>query len=149
MTDNSENKDFGGEGFAWDEDNWGSYVDSRDPDLQKYGYHTTGWTILVKPLVPNRATSGGILLPETTREDVHYLVNVGKVLQMGERCYTPEEDYGKPWCRIGDWIAWRRFDGDKVKLDGVPCVKLKDTVVRGRMKDPSVLSALYNIAHRE
>ena len=49
-----------------------------------------GYHILVRPVSIKGITKGGIVLPDSTRDDMAYLTTVGKVLSIGELAYQDE-----------------------------------------------------------
>ena len=55
-----------------------------DPDVlpEIPGYH-----ILIRPLSVRSETKGGILMPDSLKDDVQYLTPVGKVVKVGELAY--------------------------------------------------------------
>jgi len=62
-------------------DAWNNNEEVPDPDVLPIipGYH-----ILVRPVSVKAETKGGIILPDSTREDISYLTTVGKVLRIGK-----------------------------------------------------------------
>ena len=63
-------------------DQWitGFEEDVSDPDILPDipGYH-----VLVRPISVKSKTKGGILLPDSTKDDIAYLTTIGKVLKVG------------------------------------------------------------------
>ena len=46
-----------------------------------------GFNILVRPVSVKGVTKGGILIPDSTKDDMAYLTTVRKVLAMGDLAY--------------------------------------------------------------
>ena len=66
-------------------DNWISNLEEvADPDVMPElpGYH-----VLVRPVSVKSITKGGILIPDSTRDDMSYLTTVGRVVALGDLAY--------------------------------------------------------------
>jgi hypothetical protein len=50
-----------------------------------------GYYVLVKPVSIKKQTKGGIILPDSTRDDIAYLTTVGRVLKLGDLAYADKE----------------------------------------------------------
>ena len=67
------------------------WVTDKDETIDKKtlpilpGYH-----ILVQPVTVKQKTKGGILLPDSVKDDVAYLTTVAKVLKLGDLAYKDE-----------------------------------------------------------
>ena len=62
------------------------------PDLP--GYH-----VLVRPISVKSVTKGGILIPDSTKEDMSYLTTIGKVLALGDLAYRDTDRFPTgSWC---------------------------------------------------
>ena len=60
-----------------------------------------GFHILVRPISIKTQTKGGILLPDSTKDDIAYLTTVGKVLGVGDLAYQDTDKFPKgPWCQV-------------------------------------------------
>ena len=77
-------------GKAVKNDAWITKNEQEDPDIlpELPGYH-----VLVRPVSIKQETKGGILLPDSTREDMAYLTTVGKVVAIGDLAYADEEKF--------------------------------------------------------
>ena len=90
-------------GKALKNDMWISQEETPDPDVlpEVPGYH-----ILIRPISVKEKTKGGILIPDSTREDMSYLTTVGRVLAVGNLAYKDLDKFpnGK-WCDVGDYVG--------------------------------------------
>ena len=78
----------------------------------------TGWRILVEPIEIDDTTSGGIALPTQAVEAKEHLRYIGRVVAMGPLCYKHSK-FGKeekPWCQVGDMIAYGAYAGQEIKV---------------------------------
>ena len=102
-----------------------------------------GWQIIVRPIAIQPKTKGGIILTQTAIADAKYLQTVGKVLAVGTQAYKDEEIFGKgakPWCKVGDYIAYRKLAGQKFWWERVQLVIMNDKdMILGPFDDPSKL----------
>ena len=58
-----------------------------------------GFNVLIRPVSIKSKTKGGILLPDSTVDDMTYLTTVGKVLSVGELAYKDKEKFSTcAWC---------------------------------------------------
>ena len=91
---------------------WIENEEKADPEVLPSlpGYH-----ILVRPVSVKNKTKGGLLLPDSVKDDVAYLTTVGKVLSIGDLAYKDEDKFpnGK-WCDVGDYVCYARHAGQKL-----------------------------------
>lgn len=117
-----------------------------DPDPDLSDFHITGHNIIVRPLLVESKTKGGILLTDSLTKDVNYLMNVCKVLKLGPRAYVQDmfEETG-PWCKEGDYVLIPKIGGQKMKYKGVPVTIISCDRVIAVLEDPSTIDPNYNI----
>ena len=97
-----------------------------------------GFHILVRPISIKTQTKGGILLPDSTKDDIAYLTTVGKVLGVGDLAYQDTDKFPKgPWCKLNEWIIFSRYAGSRFKIDGGEVRVLNDDEVISTIKDPN------------
>lgn len=79
-----------------------------------------GVGILVRPVPVRRKSAGGILIPDSFRADMEYLNTVGRVLALGGMAYKDTDVYlNGPWCKVGDYVVYGKFSGQKFYWKGV------------------------------
>ena len=75
----------------------------------------TGWRILVRPVKIEERTAGGIHLPDSVKQAKEHLRYIGQVVSMGTLCYQHAKfEGGKPWCQVGDYIAFGQYAGQEI-----------------------------------
>ena len=86
-------------------------------------------------------TRGGIMLPDSTRDEDKNQGKVGLVLKVGENAF--KDSSGKwTWPQdigVGDWVYFRASDGWAITLNGQKdnlCRILDDVDIRGRIQHP-------------
>ena len=66
-----------------------------------------GFHVLVRPVSVKSQTKGGILLPDSTKDDISYLTTVGKVIALGDLAYLDKDKFpAGAWCSIGDYVCY-------------------------------------------
>ena len=124
---------------------WIENEDKPDPEVLPSlpGYH-----ILVRPVSIKSKTKGGLLLPDSVKDDVAYLTTVGKVLAVGDLAYKDEDKFpnGK-WCDVGDYVCYARHAGQKLYYKGVRLLLLFDDQVMMKVDEPTNLDMTYNLSN--
>ena len=99
----------------------------------------SGYRILVLPFTPKTKTKGGILFSQETLDKARIATTCGYVLKMGDLAYKDKEKFGKPWCKVGDWVIFARYAGSRLPIEGGEVRILNDDEVIGTVKDPESL----------
>jgi len=124
---------------------WIENEDKPDPEVLPSlpGYH-----ILVRPVSVKSKTKGGLLLPDSVKDDVAYLTTVGKVLAVGDLAYKDEDKFpnGK-WCDVGDYVCYARHAGQKLYYKGVRLLLLFDDQIMMKVDEPTNLDMTYNLSN--
>ena len=118
--------------------------DSEDPDLS--GFKVPNHCIVVRPCHVEGTTKGGVILSNKTTHDLSYLMNVCKVLKLGERAYKQDlfKETG-PWCKEGDFVLLPRLSGQKIKFKNVPITIISCDKVIAVIEDPKDIDPNFNI----
>lgn len=99
-----------------------------------------GVGILVRPVPIRKKSAGGIIIPETFREDRGYLNTVGRVLALGELAFKDEAIYKTgPWVKPGDYIVYAKFAGQKLTWMGVRLLIVKAAAIELVVDKPEYL----------
>jgi len=96
----------------------------------------SGYRILVLPFTPKNKTKGGILFSQETLDKARISTTCGYVLKIGDLAYKDNEKFGKPWCKVGDWVIFARYAGSRLPIEGGEVRLLNDDEVLGTIKDP-------------
>jgi|TARA_R110002020_G_scaffold91949_1_gene223055 co-chaperonin GroES (HSP10) len=130
-------------GKALKNDMWISQEETPDPDVlpEVPGYH-----ILIRPISVKEKTKGGILIPDSTREDMSYLTTVGRVLAVGNLAYKDLDKFpnGK-WCDVGDYVCYGKHAGQKLYYKATRLILLFDDQVILKVEDPKDLDPTFNL----
>jgi len=125
------------------------WVTNKDDTIDKKtlpvlpGYH-----ILVQPVTVKQKTKGGILLPDSVKDDVAYLTTVAKVLKLGDLAYKDEVKFPLgAWCEEDDYICFGKFNGQKFVYKGAKLLLLFDDQVIMKVEDPAYLDTTYNLSN--
>jgi co-chaperonin GroES (HSP10) len=126
-------------------DAWNTNEEVPDPDVLPVipGYH-----LLIRPVSVKQETKGGIILPDSTRDDIAYLTTVGKVLAVGKDAYKDNDRYPNgPWCKEGDYVCYGKHSGQKFFYKGVRLILLLDDQISMIVDDPKELDPTYNLSN--
>ena len=119
------------------------YSDTPDVLPELPGFH-----VLVRPVSVKEKTKGGILIPNSTKEDMSYLTTVGKVIKIGNLAYNDKDKFSKgPWCKEGDYICYAKHAGQKIQYKEVKMILLYDDQVIMKVQDPKYLDPTFNLSH--
>ena len=124
---------------------WIENEEKADPEVLP---NLPGYHILVRPVSVKSKTKGGLLLPDSVKDDVAYLTTVGKVLAVGDLAYKDEDKFpnGK-WCDVGDYVCYARHAGQKLYYKGVRLLLLFDDQIMMKVDEPTNLDMTYNLAN--
>ena len=120
-------------------------IDPKDELLDKVGdvsgveIFNTG--VLVAKYIRSNVTRGGIVVPETVRQEDVYQGKIGLVVAVGHSAFkeTDGKWFGGKEIGVGDWVLYRASDGLDMKINGshgTDCKLLQDTSIRGRIDRP-------------
>lgn len=97
-----------------------------------------------------------IYLPDTAKQDIQYLTNVGRVVAMGPTAFidtdavhagasNPHGKFGDKVVKEGDYVVWPKNAGTKVKIKGVTFVLLNDDQLILKVDDPQDINPMDNL----
>ena len=110
--------------------------------------HIPGFHILVRPISIKEKTKGGLLLPDSVRDDIAYLTTVGKVLVIGDDAYMDEDKFPNgPWCEAGNYVCYGKHTGQKFFYKGIKLLLLYDDQISMVVEDPKDLDPTYNLTN--
>jgi len=105
-----------------------------------------GFHVLVRPVSVKSQTKGGILLPDSTKDDISYLTTVGKVVALGNLAYLDKDKFpAGAWCNIGDYVCYGKHAGTKLFYKGVRLILLFDDQITMKVEDPKDLDPTFNL----
>ena len=118
----------------------------KDPEVLP---ELPGFHVLVRPVSVKSQTKGGILLPDSTKDDISYLTTVGKVLALGDLAYLDKDKFpAGAWCNIGNYVCYGKHAGTKLLYKGVRLILLFDDQISMRVEDPKDLDPTFNLGNR-
>lgn len=126
-------------------DTWTSNEEVADPEVLPVvpGYH-----ILVRPVSVKAETKGGIILPDSTKNDIAYLTTVGKVLAVGKDAYNDTNRFPNgAWCKEGDYVCYGKHSGQKFFYKGIRLILLMDDQISMVVEDPKELDPTFNLSN--
>lgn len=127
-----------------DSKQWITSEDHPDPEVLPKVH---GWNIVVRPVPIKNKLDTGIFLPESTREDIKYLTNVGRVVALGPLCYNDREKFGpEPWVKVGEYVTFPRFAGQRFLYKGIRMVLIEDSAMLFTVEKPEDVDPTYNLS---
>lgn len=126
-------------------DEWITNGEAPDPEVLP---KVPGFHLLVRPVSVKQETKGGILLPDSTKNDIAYLTTVGKVLKVGDIAYKDDDKFPNgPWCKEGDYVCYGKHAGQKFFYKGVRLILLFDDQISMVVEDPKELDPTFNLSN--
>ena len=123
-------------------------TNKEDKDTPDVLPELPGFHVLVRPVSVKEKTKGGILIPNSTKEDMSYLTTVGKVIKIGNLAYNDKDKFPKgPWCKEGDYICYAKHAGQKIQYKEIKMILLYDDQVIMKVEDPKYLDPTFNLSH--
>lgn len=107
------------------------------------GYEPFFNQILVGIYMGPEKTAGGIIRPDSNRDEDKWQGKVGVVIKKGVMAFQSNERDGTEFygqdVQIGDWVVYRISDGFPIDINGVHCRLIEDVHVKGRVSDPTMI----------
>jgi len=104
------------------------------------GFEVFGDRVLIGIYVRPEKTKGGILRPDTNKEEDVYQGKVGLVLKWGPDAFVDED--GNKYEQVvkpGEWGVFFIGDGKQLQVNDMPCRLVKDANFVGKIKDPMMV----------
>ena len=118
-------------------------IEQPDPDVLPA---LPGFHVLIRPVSVKSLTKGGIIIPDSTKDDMSYLTTIGKVLSLGDIAYADKEKFPTgAWCNVGDYVCYGKHTGTKLFYKGVRLILLFDDQIMLRVEDPTDLDPTFNL----
>lgn len=101
--------------------------------------------VMVATHIRPSITTGGIHLPDRSLLEDRFQGKVGLVVKMGPLAFkeAPGAQFGGIEIKEGDWVFYRPSDGMEMfsvaEDGGTSCRLLDDTLIMGRVQDPSMV----------
>jgi co-chaperonin GroES (HSP10) len=126
-------------------------TDNEVPDPENLP-ELASYMVLVRPIkVENKV--GSIELPDTFRDDVQFLTNVGRVVKLGPTAFIDPDakgsnPYGKfayKFADVDDYVVWGKHSGVKIKIRGISYVLLNDDQLLMKVEDPKDINPMDSL----
>lgn len=122
-------------------DQWMTDEETPDPSPLP---RIPGVGILVRPIPIRRKSAGGILIPDSVRQDREYLNTVGRVLALGELAFKDTDIYKNgPWVQPGDYIVFGKYAGQKLHWRGVRLLIMPAKAIELVVERPEYLDSNF------
>jgi co-chaperonin GroES (HSP10) len=95
--------------------------------MNEYG----AYLILAKAIIVPEKSKGGIYKPNQSIQEAKREYDVGLVIGIGPQAFRESDRFPfGPTCKIGDWIAFSRFEQACVKFNRHDCFFLNDDKIK-------------------
>jgi co-chaperonin GroES (HSP10) len=104
--------------------------------------HVQANDVLVASYLRPEKTKGGILRPDTNKEEDIWQGKVGLIVKLGPEAFldSPEYTFHRDSVRqVGDWVYYWPNDARVISVSGFPCRQMRDTNIKGRLDDPEII----------
>lgn len=104
------------------------------------------WRVLVMPITAKEKTKSGIVIPVSAQESQKYLNYIGKVIAMGptagkhERLGGDGVNVSPGFPKIGDYIAYGQYAGQRMTFKGTKLLTLNDDEILHTVPNPDALT---------
>jgi co-chaperonin GroES (HSP10) len=96
--------------------------------------------VLMAVYIAPEMTRGGIIRPDSNKEEDRHQSKVGLILKVGPQAFKSDSKWSWPGnMGVGDWVYLRRSDGWNITVNGSRenlCMMADDVDIRGRIKEP-------------
>lgn len=105
------------------------------------GVQVSGNMVLVGQYVRPERTAGGIIRPDSNKEEDVWQGKCGLILKLGPRAYVDDDEYQFYGERfdVGDWGVFKIGDAWQLLINKCPCRLVRDSSIRLKVKDPSII----------
>lgn len=110
----------------------------KEAEIAKFaGYKPKIYNIAIRLYSPPSKTKGGMIIPDTIRDNAQYHTCAGLVVGIAPGCYK-ERKYGEtnPACKVGDWVVIARHSGLRIKYKGLPLFSVKEDAIEAVIDNP-------------
>lgn len=129
---------------SFDNKEWITSDEIPDPEVLPKIH---GWNIAIRPVPIRSQMDNGLFIPESLRDDIKYLTNVGRVVAMGPLCYNDKDKFGpEPWVKVGDFVTFPRFGGQRFLYKGICMVLTEDSSMLFTVEKPEDVDPTYNLS---
>lgn len=108
----------------------------KELDISAGCVEVQGYMVLLKAIELPEMTKGGIYLPDNVRSLNERSYNIGLVLGMGPEAYHhPDKFPFGPYCKVGDWVYYSKYQRDEENINGRLCYFIPDEKVLCKVRD--------------
>jgi co-chaperonin GroES (HSP10) len=97
--------------------------------------------VLLATYVKPGKTKGGIILTDQTKEEDIWQGKVGVVLKLGPDAFQDDNDmsFNGQTAEVGEWVVFKVGDAWQVQVRDWPCRLVRDSSIRMKVSDPSII----------
>lgn len=100
-----------------------------------------GWKLLL--LMPAKSEKvGTIIMPDSVQEIEKQGSMCAYVLDVGAEAYTDQNRYSTPWCKKGDYVIIKAFEGTRFEIGGRELRLINEDTVQAVVPQPQEIKRL-------
>lgn len=106
------------------------------------GVRIPGNRVLVGTYMRPEKTKGGIIRPDSNKEEDVWQGKVGLVLKWGSQAFSDDDEYHFPTedkAQVGDWVVYNVVDARTIMVNGYPCRIIKDSGIQAMVDNPEII----------
>lgn len=84
-------------------------------------------------------TAGGIIRPDSNKDEDEWQGKVGLVMKLGPKAYVSDADtdFEGEKVEVGEWAVYKTSDAWSLNINGYPCRMIKDSSIKMTTNDPN------------
>jgi len=97
--------------------------------------------VLLAIYIRPEVTKGGIIRPTSNVQEDIWQGKAGLVLKCGPNAFEDDGEYNfhGQKANLGDWCVFKVGDAWSIDIKGVPCRLVRDSNIRMKVKDPTIV----------
>ena len=105
------------------------------------GVDVLGNGVLVAIYRRPEKTTGGIIRPDSVKDEDVYQGKAGLVVKRGPLAFKEDDggDLADGTAKTGDWAVFRVGDGWSIRVNGVPCRMVQDVNIKAVVSNPEMV----------
>lgn len=86
-------------------------------------------------------TAGGIIRPDSNKDEDEWQGKVGLVMKLGKMAYEDDDEtqFQGEKVEIGEWAVYKIGDTWSLNIKGYPCRMIRDSSIKMTVKDPNMV----------
>lgn len=111
-------------------------------DMRPAGFYVA-LKVWVSPESKDLGDGKKLFFADSTRDEQKYTSAVGLVCAVGPDAYKGDRfERSGPWCKVGDWVIFPRYEGNAMAYRGVGMILIPDDRIIAVIDDPAEIKSI-------